>query len=100
MTSRFASSPYRWVWKRPRNETEAQALREAGIYEVARTYRLDDLVRGNVIVAATGVTPGDYLSGVRYVKGGAVTNSVVMRSQTRTVRFMEAYHRFDRKPQY
>ena len=85
---------------RPRNETEAQALREAGIYEVARTYRLDDLVRGNVIVAATGVTPGDYLNGVRYIKGGAVTNSVVMRSQTKTLRFMEAFHTFDRKPQY
>jgi fructose-1,6-bisphosphatase/sedoheptulose 1,7-bisphosphatase-like protein len=34
------------------------------------------------------------------MKGGAVTNSVVMRSATRTVRFMDAYHRFDRKPQY
>ena len=43
---------------------------------------------------------GDYLAGVRYMKGGAVTNSVVMRSATRTVRFMDAYHRFDRKPQY
>jgi fructose-1,6-bisphosphatase II len=56
-------------------------------------YVLDELVRGSVIVAATGVTPGDYLAGVRYVKGGAVTNSVVMRSATRTVRFMDAYHR-------
>jgi fructose-1,6-bisphosphatase class II len=85
---------------KPRNETEAQQLRAVGVYEYGRTYRLDELVRGNVIVAATGVTPGDYLAGVRYVKGGAITNSVVMRSQTRTVRFMEAYHRFDRKPLY
>jgi fructose-1,6-bisphosphatase class II len=85
---------------KPRNETEAQHLREAGVFEFGRKYRLAELVRGNVIVAATGVTPGDYLHGVRYMKGGAVTNSVVMRSQTRTVRFMEAYHRFDRKPSY
>ena len=85
---------------RPRNETEAQQLREAGVFEFGRKYRLAELVRGNVFVAATGVTPGDYLTGVRYVKGGAVTNSVVMRSQTKTVRFMKAYHRFDRKPQY
>ena len=85
---------------KPRNETEAQQLREVGVFEFGRKYALDELVRGSVIVAATGVTPGDYLAGVRYVKGGAVTNSVVMRSATRTVRFMDAYHRFDRKPQY
>jgi fructose-1,6-bisphosphatase class II len=85
---------------RPRNETEAQQLREVGVYEFNRKYTLDQLVRGNVIVAATGVTPGDYLAGVRYVKGGAITNSVVMRSATKTVRFMDAHHRFDRKPQY
>jgi fructose-1,6-bisphosphatase/sedoheptulose 1,7-bisphosphatase-like protein len=85
---------------KPRNETEAQQLREVGVFEFGRKYTLDELVRGSVIVAATGVTPGDYLAGVRYVKGGAVTNSVVMRSATRTVRFIDAYHRFDRKPQY
>jgi fructose-1,6-bisphosphatase class II len=85
---------------KPRNETEAQQLRDVGVFEFGRKYALEELVRGNVIVAATGVTPGDYLAGVRYVKGGAITNSVVMRSQTRTVRFMEAHHRFDRKPQY
>ena len=85
---------------RPRNETEAQQLRELGIYEFGRKYAIDDLARGNVMVVATGVTPGDYLAGVRYMKGGAVTNSVVMRSLTRTVRFMEAYHHFDRRPAY
>jgi len=85
---------------KPRNETEAQQLREVGVFEFGKKYTLAELVRGNVIVAATGVTPGDYLAGVRYMKGGAVTNSVVMRSATRTVRFMDAYHRFDRKPQY
>ena len=81
---------------KPRNETEAQQLREVGVFEFGRKFGLDELVRGNVILAATGVTPGDYLAGVRYMRGGAVTNSVVMRSQTHTVRFMEAHHRFDR----
>src|SRR5499427_440796 len=64
---------------RPRNETEAQQLREMGVFEFGRKYPLDALVQGNVIVAATGVTPGDYLAGVRYRKGGAITSSVVMR---------------------
>src|SRR5262249_53599288 len=85
---------------RPRNETEAGQLRALGIYDFGRKYRLDDLVSGNVIFAATGITPGDFLHGVRYMRGGAVTNSVIMRSQTRTVRFMEAHHRFDRRPEY
>jgi fructose-1,6-bisphosphatase II len=85
---------------KPRNETEAQQLREMGVFDFGRKYPLDALVPGNVIVAATGVTPGDYLAGVRYRKGGAITASVVMRSQTKTVRFMEAYHTFDRKPQW
>jgi fructose-1,6-bisphosphatase class II len=85
---------------KPRNETEDGQLRALGIYDRGRKYRLEDLVSGNVIFAATGITPGDFLHGVRYMRGGAVTNSVIMRSQTRTVRFMEAHHRFDRRPEY
>ena len=50
--------------------------------------------------AATGVTTGDFLRGVRFFRGGATTNSVVMRSKTRTVRRIEATHRFDFKPEY
>ena len=50
--------------------------------------------------AATGVTTGDFLQGVRFFRGGAMTNSVVMRSRTRTVRCIEATHRFDFKPEY
>jgi fructose-1,6-bisphosphatase class II len=85
---------------KPRNEHEAQALRGLGIFDFQRKYRLDDLASGSVMFAATGITPGDYLNSVRYVKGGAVTNSVVMRSATRTVRFIEAHHSFDRSPEY
>jgi fructose-1,6-bisphosphatase class II len=85
---------------RPRNEHEAQQLRALDIFDFQRKYRLEELASGSVLFAATGVTPGDYLAGVRYVKGGAITNSVVMRSATRTVRFIEAHHRFDRAPRY
>jgi fructose-1,6-bisphosphatase class II len=85
---------------RPRNEHEAGELRALGIFDLQRKYALYELASGSVMFAATGITPGDYLPGVRYVKGGAVTNSVVMRSPTRTVRFIEAHHRFDREPEY
>jgi fructose-1,6-bisphosphatase II len=85
---------------RPRNEHEAGQLRELGIFDMQKRYRLEDLASGSVLFAATGITPGDYLAGVRYVKGGAITNSVVMRSQTATVRFIEAHHHFDRRPEY
>lgn len=85
---------------RPRNETDALALREAGIYDFNRKYTLGELASGAVMFAATGVTQGEFLNGVRYVKGGAITNSVVMRSVSQTVRFIEGHHRFDRTPQY
>src|SRR5213083_2437361 len=85
---------------KPRNEHEAGELRKLGLFYLQRKYRLEELASGSVMGAATGITPGDYLAGVRYVKGGAVTNSVVMRSATRTVRFIEAHHRFDRTPAY
>ena len=85
---------------RPRNEHESGQLRALGLFDLRRRYALDELASGSVMFAATGITPGDYLSGVRYVRGGAITNSVVMRSQTRTVRFIEAHHHFERAPEY
>jgi len=71
-----------------------------GISDFDRVYRGDDMARGDVVFAATGVTSGDLLKGVRYFAGGAQTHSIVMRSKTRTVRFIEARHCFDRKPNY
>jgi fructose-1,6-bisphosphatase II len=53
-----------------------------------------------VMFAGTGATAGDYLEGVRFFRGGAATNSVVMRSRTHTVRFLRSVHRFDLKPDY
>jgi len=61
---------------------------------------LEEMSGDNVMFAATGVTTGDYLHGVRFFSGGAMTNSVVMRSKTRTVRFIESIHHFDFKPEY
>lgn len=85
---------------KPRNEFEAGQCRALGIFDMQKKYSLDQLASGAVMFAATGVTPGDYLAGVRYVKGGAVTTSVVMRSSTSTMRFIQAHHRFDRVPLY
>jgi fructose-1,6-bisphosphatase II len=80
----------------PRNDEERRALEQAG-YDVDRALTGDDLVSGDdVFVAATGVTDGALLSGVRYTPGGAVTDSIVMRSRSGTVRRVEAYHAFDK----
>jgi fructose-1,6-bisphosphatase/sedoheptulose 1,7-bisphosphatase-like protein len=81
----------------PRNDSEANELARLGHPDRKRKYQLEDLAAGSVMLAATGVTPGDFLAGVRYVKGGAITNSVVMRSATGTVRLIEAHHHFDRR---
>ncbi len=84
----------------PRNAEEAEACLAAGILDLSHRYTLDDLSGDNVMFAATGVTTGDYLNGVRFFSGGARTNSVVMRSKTRTIRFIQAIHHFDLKPEY
>ena len=85
---------------RMRNEQEAEQCLAAGILDLNRRYTLEELAGDNVMFAATGVTTGDYLRGVRFFSGGALTNSVVMRSRTRTVRFINAIHHFDFKPEY
>lgn len=84
----------------PRNHQEAEACLAAGILDLNRRYTLEEMAGDNVMFAATGVTTGDYLRGVRFFSGGAMTNSVVMRSKTRTIRFIEAIHHFDFKPEY
>ena len=70
----------------PRNDDERQRLLAEGL-DPARVLHTDDLVSGeDVFVAATGVTTGSLLQGVRYTPGGAVTDSIVMRSRSGTVR--------------
>ena len=80
----------------PRNHEERQALVDAG-YDLDRLLTVDDLVGGdNVFFAATGVTTGALLRGVRYEPRGAVTDSIVMRSRSGTVRRVEARHAFEK----
>src|SRR3989442_5466374 len=80
----------------PRDDAERQALIDAG-YDPARVLHTDDLVRSdNVFVAATGVTTGALLRGVRYVTDGVITDSIVMRSRSGTVRRIEARHKLSK----
>jgi fructose-1,6-bisphosphatase II len=80
----------------PRSDEERQELVDAG-YDVDRVLTTDDLVSGeDVFVAATGVTSGALLRGVRSTAEGAVTDSIVMRSRSGTVRRIEASHAFDK----
>jgi fructose-1,6-bisphosphatase II len=76
----------------PRDDEERQKLVDAGL-DPERVLHTDDLVAGeDVFVAATGVTTGALLSGVQYVEDGAVTDSIVMRSRSGTVRRITAHH--------
>jgi fructose-1,6-bisphosphatase II len=80
----------------PRNDEERQALIDTG-YDVDRVLTTDDLVQSdNVFVSATGVTTGALLRGVRYVNDGAITDSIVMRSRSGTVRRIEARHQLSK----
>jgi len=83
----------------PRNDEERHALVDAG-YDLDRVLTVDDLVGGDdVFFAATGVTTGALLRGVRYERQGAVTDSIVMRSRSGTVRRVEARHAFEKLEQ-
>lgn len=83
-----------------RNDEEKKRAEVMGIKDFDKTYKIDELASGDVMFAATGVTSGDYLRGVRFHTGGADTHSVVMRSGSGTVRYIEAHHKFDLKPNY
>jgi fructose-1,6-bisphosphatase II len=80
----------------PRDAVERQKLIDAG-YDVERVLTTDDLVAGaDVFVAATGVTDGALLRGVRIEDGAALTDSIVMRSRSGTIRRVEAEHRIEK----
>jgi fructose-1,6-bisphosphatase II len=84
----------------PRNDDERRQLVDAG-YDLGEVLRTDRLVAGdNVFVAATGVTTGSMLRGVRYTHEGAVTDSIVMRSRSGTVRRIKADHALDKLMRY
>ncbi|HEX9444089.1 MAG TPA: class II fructose-bisphosphatase [Candidatus Binatia bacterium] len=85
---------------KPRNPQEIERAHAMGIKDVEKKLSIEDLARGEVMFAATGVTDGDYLEGVHFFPGGATTQSVVMRSKTRTIRYIHTTHHFAFKPQY
>jgi len=85
----------------PEDQEDKDRIRKLGICNMHKLLRLDDLVRDeDVIFAATGITDGDMLKGVRFHGKTASTHSLVMRAKTGTVRFVEALHQLDKKPDY
>lgn len=81
-----------------RNDDERARAERWGITDLKKIYTTDDLAKGdNVMFAATGVTDGTMLRGVRRYPGGAKTSTIVMRSKSGTVRRIEATHNFKRK---
>jgi fructose-1,6-bisphosphatase II / sedoheptulose-1,7-bisphosphatase len=81
-----------------RNDDEKQRAAKWGVKDLNRKYSMLDLAKGDVMFAATGVTDGSMLRGVRRSAGGGSTHSIIMRSKTGTVRMIEATHNFTRKP--
>ena len=80
-----------------RNEEERARAVRIGIADMTRKYGLDDLAHGDVIFAATGVTDGSMLRGVQGYPGGAVTETIIMRSTSGTVRWLRTRHDFSRR---
>jgi fructose-1,6-bisphosphatase II / sedoheptulose-1,7-bisphosphatase len=77
-----------------RNDDEKARARKWGITDLNRKYSMTDMAKGDVMFAATGVTSGSMLKGVRRFHNGAETHSIVMRSKTGTVRWVSAHHNF------
>lgn len=85
----------------PENEEDVLRAQKLGVSDVTKLLTMDDLVcSDDVFFAATGITEGPLLKGVHFTSQGALTHTVVMRGKTGTVRFIEARHRFDKKPAY
>ncbi|HEX5594426.1 MAG TPA: class II fructose-bisphosphatase [Micromonosporaceae bacterium] len=84
----------------PRDEEERERALAAG-HNLDRVLTTDDLVKGdNCFFAATGITSGDLLRGVRYRAGGAYTQSIVMRSKSGTIRVIDSFHRLEKLSLY
>ncbi|MCL7747611.1 class II fructose-bisphosphatase [Halalkalibacter alkaliphilus] len=83
----------------PANEDELARCKKMGIEDVNKILHMDDLVSGDdCIFAATGVTDGELLKGVRYHGSSATTQSLVMRAKSGTVRFVDGKHSMKKKP--
>jgi fructose-1,6-bisphosphatase/sedoheptulose 1,7-bisphosphatase-like protein len=84
-------------WRSPEELARGKRM---GITDEDRIYQIDDLAKGDVMFAATGVTKGYLLDGVRFFGDSAKTESIVMRSKSGTVRVINATHHFNTKPKY
>lgn len=83
----------------PDNEEEVRRCHEMGIMDMKQVFTIDELVKSeDVIFVATGITDSFLIQGVRYLRGHAITQTIVMRSKSGTIRFIEANHRLDKKP--
>lgn len=83
-----------------RNDAERKAAEDAG-YDLSKVLTTDDLISGeDIFFAATGVTDGELLKGVRYDAYGARSHSLVMRSRSGTIRYIDTHHRHDRLSAY
>ena len=77
----------------PTQRSQVEKLKEYGFEDPEMKLTLDDLIRADdVVFAATGITQGEPLNGVRYFRGGARTHTVVMSTEPRVVRFMDTIH--------
>jgi len=76
---------------------QIERARGMGIEDPRRIYTIEEMAGGNVMFAATGVTTGAMLRGVRMTKHGAITHSIVMRSKSGTMRYIEGHHNFAMK---
>ncbi|MCM2349178.1 MAG: class II fructose-bisphosphatase [Bacteriovoracaceae bacterium] len=85
---------------KPRNPGEIERARQMGVEDINRVFKIDDLAKGNLMFAATGVTSGNFLDGVIFKSWGCFTHSLVMRSESGTIRHIRAEHHFDKKPRY
>jgi len=85
---------------RPRNDEEIERAKAMGVEDITKVLKLNDLAKGNVMFCATGVTDGNFLDGVKFKSWGCTTHSLVMRSESGTIRHIRAEHQFDRKPRY
>jgi fructose-1,6-bisphosphatase II / sedoheptulose-1,7-bisphosphatase len=83
-----------------RNDDERGRAHRLGVEDLHRKYDLEELASGDVMFAATGVTSGSMLAGVRRVSKGVSTQSLVMRSKTGTVRKLETFHNLERKSMF
>lgn len=82
-------------------ESEEAKAREMGITDLKKIYSIDELVKtDDVMFAATGITDGDLLRGVRYVGEYLTTHSLIMRGKTGTIRYIDAKHKIDKKPNF